>query len=289
MNSGDAFEKVKGLISDMIAKLEKEAGADATKKAYCDKELGESSKKKEEISDSIGKFSTKIEHMAAKSSQLKVQVAALESELAEMAKSQAQMDKLRQEEKVAYEESKAALEKGLQGIKQALRILNEYYSQDGQAHGASEGPASGIIGLLEIVEADFSKNLAQITTDEEAAVAEYEEASNANEIEKAAKDQDAKYKSKESKGLDATSAELASDRTGAKAELDAVSEYLSRIEKECIAKPEPYEARKAHRESEIAGLREALQSLESETAFVQRRVVRRTLRGNGQAALATRE
>merc|ERR1719422_2746907 len=279
MNSGDAFEKVKGLISDMIAKLEKEAGADATKKAYCDKELGESNEKKEEVSDSIGKLSTKIEHMAAKSSQLKVQVAALQSELAEMAKSQAQMDKLRQEEKVAYEESKAELEKGLTGIKQALRILNEYYSQDGQAHGTSEGAASGIIGLLEIVEADFSKNLAQITADEEAAAAEYEQTSKANEIEKTAKDQDVKYKIKESKGLDKSSAELSSDRTGMQAELDAVSEYLSRIEAECIAKAQTYEARKAHRESELAGLKEALQILESETALMQRQVVRRRFLG----------
>merc|ERR1719422_1448863 len=139
MNSGDAFEKVKGLISDMIAKLEKAAGADATKKAYCDKELAESNEKKSDKSDEISKLTTKIEQMAAKSSQLKEQVAALESELSNLAKSQAQMDKLRREEQAVYADSKAELEKGLTGIKQAIKVLNEYYAQDGKAHEASEG------------------------------------------------------------------------------------------------------------------------------------------------------
>merc|ERR1719461_778900 len=165
------------------------------------------------------------------------------------------MDTIRQEEKTSFEESKAELDKGVAGVKQPLKILNEYYAQEGKAHGASDGAAGGIISLLEVVEADFSKNLAQITADEEAAAAEYEQTSRANEIEKTAKDQDVKYKIKESKGLDKSSAELSSDRTGVQAELDAVSEYLSKIEGECIAKAETYEARKARRESEIAGLK----------------------------------
>merc|ERR1719429_1065165 len=98
-------------------------------------------------------------------------------------------------------------------------------------------------------------------------------------LKKTAKDQDVKYKTKESKSLDKSSAELSSDRTGVQAELDAVSEYLTKIEGECIAKAETYETRKAHRESEIAGLKEALQILESETALMQRKVVRRRFRG----------
>merc|ERR1719422_2239639 len=189
------------------------------------------------------------------------------------------MDTIRQEEKTSFEESKAELDKGLAGVKQALKILSDYYAQDGKSHGASEGAAGGIIGLLEVVEADFAKNLALITADEEAAAAEYDEETKANEIDKTAKDQDVKYKVKESKHLDKSSAELSSDRTGVQAELDAVSEYLSKIEGECIAKAETYEARKARRESELAGLKEALQILESETALMQRQVVRRRFRG----------
>jgi chromosome segregation ATPase len=279
MHSTGAFEKVKGLISDMISKLEKEAGADATKKAYCDKELAESNTKKADKSDEIEGLSTKIDKMAAKSAQLKEEVAVLESGLSKLAKSQATMDQIRQEEKATYGESNAELEKGLAGIKGALKVLNEYYAKDGKAHEASEGASTGIIGLLEVIEADFSKNLAQINADEESAVAEYEAQSKENEIENTMKGQDVKYKTKESKQLDKTSAELTSDRTGVTAELEAVQEYLSRIEEECIAKAETYQARKERREAELAGLKDALQILESETAFVQRKAVHRMLRG----------
>ena len=35
----DPFVKIKGMISDMITKLEEEAANDATEKAYCDEEM----------------------------------------------------------------------------------------------------------------------------------------------------------------------------------------------------------------------------------------------------------
>jgi len=282
MQSQDPFGKIKGLISDMIAKLEAEAGADATKKAYCDKELSETNTKKSEKTTEIKKLTTRIDRQNAQSAQLKEEIAALQGGLAKLAKTQAEMDKLRSEEKEVFEKSKAELSKALTGIKLALKVLNEYYAKE-KAHAAT-GASSGIIGLLEVCEADFSKNLAQITSDEELAVSEYEQVTKDNEIEKTTKNQDVKYKAKESKYLDKFSSELSADRTGVQEELDAVLEYLSKIESECIAKAETYATRKARHEAEIAGLKEALNILESETALVQKRVRRHAFL-SGQARM----
>jgi len=279
MQSSDSFAKIKGLISEMIARLEQEAGADATKKAFCDKELAESNQKKSDKSKEIAKLSSRIGQMSAKSTQLKDEVAVLQSQLAKLAKSQADMDRIRGDEKATFAENKAELEKALTGVKAALKILTEYYAQDGKAHDAAEGAGAGIISLLEVVEADFSKNLAQITSDEEEASALHDQVSKENEIEKTTKEQDVKYKLKESKRLDKFSGELTADRTGVQEELDAVLEYLTGIEAQCTAKAETYASRKEHREAEIAGLKEALQILETETAFVQGRSQRKTLRG----------
>merc|ERR1719464_341123 len=187
MHSKDPFSKVKGLISEMIARLEQEAGADATKKAYCDKELAETNTKKEEKNSEIAKLSTRIDRMVARSAQLKNEVGAVQNQLAKLAKSQASMDKLRHEEKAVFSDSKAELEKGLTGIKMAIKILNDYYGAGDKAHEAAAGTASSIISLLEVCEADFSKNLAQITSDEDVAVGQHEQATKENEIERNAK------------------------------------------------------------------------------------------------------
>merc|ERR1712083_78759 len=243
-----------------IEKLESEASADATHKAYCDKELSESNTKKTEKTNEIKKLTTRIDRQTAQSAQLKSEVAALQGALAKLAKSQAEMDRIRKEEHDAFTSSKAELDKALTGIKLALKILNEYYAKD-HAHAAAEGASSGIIALLEVCEADFSKNLAQITSDEEQAAAEYEQVSKDNEVEKTAKVQDVRFKMKEAQRLDKFSGELIEERTGVQAELDAVNEYLNKLHGQCDETVESYADRKARRAAEIAGLKSALNTL----------------------------
>merc|ERR1719161_1609267 len=57
----DPFAKVKGLIEEMIAKLMKEAEAEASHKAYCDEEMSKTKAKKDELNADIKKLTSKID------------------------------------------------------------------------------------------------------------------------------------------------------------------------------------------------------------------------------------
>jgi len=290
----DPFAKVKGLITEMIDRLMKEAQEEASHKAYCDEEMAKNKEKKEELNAEISKLTSKIDMAKARSTQLKEEVAELQKELVDLAKLQAEMDKAREDAHAAFLEAKTDLEQGITGVQNALEVLRSFYgNEEGAAlaqqpakpvfHEKASGAGGSIIGFLEVIESDFSKNLAEETTEEESAQTEYEKMTKDNKISKTLKEQDVKYKTQEAAALDKDLAENSSDREGLETELSALMEYGAKIRDMCIAKPETYEERKARREAEIAGLKEALEILEGQAVggFIQtRKQGKKGLRGS---------
>jgi len=289
-NQADVFAKIKGLVADMIAKLEKEAEEDAAEKAYCDEEMAKTEAKKQELDDEIAKLTSKIDKAAAKSTRLKGEVKEAQATLAALAKTTAEMNKLRQEQNADYKQAKSDLELGLGGVQKALEVLREYYGgaaamiQSDSSFGAfmqqpakpakhekSSGAGGSIIGILEVCESDFSKNLAAEEAQESDSVESYESQTQENKITKVTNEQDVKYKTQEFKGLDKEITELNGDKETSGTELAAVMEYYSKIKDRCVAKPETYEERTKRRNAEIEGLKQALQILNDQTAFVQRK------------------
>merc|ERR1719409_1102488 len=258
----DPFAKIKGLIMDMIEKLSEAAEADAKKQGYCVKEMAETKSTQATKTAEIEKLSTKIDKMSTESAKLKEEVAVLQKELANLAESQSTMDKIRAEEKALYDDVSVELDKGLTGIKKALKVLRDYYAKgDSTASGDAGG---GIISMLEVCEADFQKDLDETVATEKMAVAIYEKTTKENEMSKLTKDQDVKYKTKEAKSLDEGVAELSGDLSGVQTELAALNDYWNKLQSECIVMPASYEETKKAREEEIAGLKDALEILETE-------------------------
>jgi len=278
LSGASPFSKVKSMLDSMIDKLQKEAESAATKKDYCDKEMGETTSNLDDKELQIERLTTQLEVMSAASKTLRSEVGGLQKQLGEMAGTQAEMNKLRMEEKTTYNENRPVLEQGLEGIKSALTVLRDYYAQDKDSSSGS-GAATGIIGMLEVVESDFSKGIAAMISSEESAASEYATATNENKVAAATKRQDVKYKTAEYVSLDKSISESQSDRSGVNSELAAVQQYFAGIKKECVAAPSSYEERKKRRESELGGLKEALESMGEASSFLQTGSQHRTLRG----------
>merc|ERR1719426_494318 len=191
----DPFAKIKGLISEMIEKLEAEAAKEAAHKAFCDKEMSETKAKKEDKETELDDLSTKIDKATSKIAKLKEEVATLETELGEIAAAQKKATELRMEQAAAWAAAKADYEEGLEGVGMALQVLRDYYAekdesaeeflqgrmgQGARKHSKATGASTGIIGMLEVVESDFSKLLAEGNAAEAMAVEEYEKLSQDN-------------------------------------------------------------------------------------------------------------
>eukprot|EP00929_Paragymnodinium_shiwhaense_P121158 TRINITY_DN932_c0_g3_i1.p1 TRINITY_DN932_c0_g3~~TRINITY_DN932_c0_g3_i1.p1 ORF type:complete len:709 (+),score=307.22 TRINITY_DN932_c0_g3_i1:70-2196(+) len=292
--SDDPFVKVKQMIQDMITKLQAEASSETNEKAYCDGEMAKTEEKKAELNHEAEKLTSKIDQASSRSASLKADVKELQAELATLAKEYSENEAWRQEAHADYVTAKSDLEQGLSGVRKALVVLRDYYAQeDGVSliqqpempeHNKASGSGNSIIGILETVESDFAENLAKEETEEATAAESHEKWVMEYKLNKAKMEQDVKYKGQESTSLDKSISELNSDLQTADSELSAVMEYYGSLKERCIAKPETYEERKARREAEVEGLKEALNILEGEAIFTQRPGAgRRHLRGTDSA------
>jgi hypothetical protein len=284
MGSGDVFAKVRSMITEMIDKLVAEAAEEADHKAWCDKETQETQEKIDYHTRKVDKLGAKIDKAVAQIAQLTETIADLQKAVAESHKLQANMDQIRSEEKEAFKVMKKDFTDGIEGLTMALQILREYYAKEPEAeallqtkkavvrqptdpavHARSEDAATGIIGLLEVAESDFTKMLADAEVEEATSAKAYEKVSHEQAVDTAIKEADIKYSVKEKAGLEKSVAELKDDKEGEQAELDAVTEYFARVRPGCTTKPMTYEERKTRRENEISGLKEALSILEAES------------------------
>merc|ERR1719359_1898630 len=186
---------------------------------------------------------------------------------------------VRQKEKAAFMVVENDLSESQEACAAATEVLREYYegaslvqvSSKAQAKSEvdAEGDGSGILGVLEVAESDFAKGLAEARTVEQQAQSEYDQMAQDSKMLKMTKEMEIKGKQSEIKSLETTSTDLSSDKEGLTGELDAVLAYLDKLKPQCETKVPTYAERKAAREQEIEGLKDALGILEGSAVFLQ--------------------
>jgi len=154
-------------------------------------------------------------------------------------------------------------------------VLKEYYSSQALIQVSKNGPAfaqvkgdaaSTIVSILETAAEDFSRMATQVETNEQENKDTYKRLIDDNKSAKAAKTEQVRAAESEIKSLNVALQGDGEDLKMVTKELDAVMGYLEKLKPQCETKAMTYEEKRAKRQQEIEGLKEALSILDAPSA-----------------------
>merc|ERR1719443_1968259 len=139
------FDKVRGLITDMITKLVNEANADATQKQFCDEEMAKSKDVQDDKTMTLDKLQSRLDKAATTKAKLEQSITELEAEIAKLDSGTAEATKLRTEEHATYLKASADYKQATEAVSAAIGVLKEYYASVSllQTKTAKAAPALG--------------------------------------------------------------------------------------------------------------------------------------------------
>jgi len=279
----DHFVKVRGMIKDLVAKLEADASAEADQKAWCDEEMEKSTSKRDEnIGNMEGDLASKSSAEAT-IARLEEEIATLTQEVADLTKALSEATQLRATEKKENLRVIADATAGLAGVTKAMKILKEFYDNaliqtsykppKGDASGNTVGDlapdsfsgdfsgnqdaAVGIIGQLDVIKSDFEGTIDATKQAETDAEDEFNTYKGDTESDIDSKTADIKTKSGE---VDSTNGDLAEFKddlhTHTVLKADALAE-LAKLQPACVDTGSDYAEKVARREQEIESLKNA--------------------------------
>merc|ERR1719420_323269 len=284
----DHFVKVRTMIKDLIAKLEADAEAEASQKAFCDEEMEQATTARDEAIGSVEESTAAIDEAESKIAKLTEEIATLSKEIGDLRKSLFEATELRAKEKAENEKTLADSEAGLEAVKNAISVLKDFYDNafvqvqfvpknagrdgktvadlapggpSGEYHG-NQDAAKGIFGLLEVIQSDFERTIETVTKEEEDAQAEFEayEKETNDSIEEKGKSK--KDKETEKEDTEADLVGFKEDLKTAQEKLADAKEELEKLKPLCVDTGMSWKERRARQKQEIEALKQALAILE---------------------------
>lgn len=291
-NSADPFAKVRGVIKDLIERLEDDAEAEAEQKSFCDTEMKSAITKRDAQSLKMEGEQATLAAERAEVKELEAENKKLQQEIAELNLGIRDANELRVKEKAGNEKTISMSKAGKEAVEKALEVLSSMYSasalvqnkaqykppksgRDGQtvadmAPGSSDqgdyegnkAQGGGIIALCEVIVSDFERTVEQTEDDEEEAVSAFKD------FERDSKKSisDKKNEKKNNNGDIASSTDAITEAKDLLMEAmeskKGAEKELQKLKPMCVDQPETYEQRVRKREEEIAALKSAMKSLD---------------------------
>jgi len=289
------FDKVVGMVDDMVGLLKKEQVDDDKKKAYCAKESNKAEDDKKALTRSESDLKKTMEDEKETVASLVEDIAALEDGIRALDKAVAEATANRKEENSAYDEALAANNAALQIIDIAKNRMQKFYNpalykappsttqavfiQEDEspsfvqikahrqapppppgvqgAYKKKGGESSGVIAMMDVLINDLKKENTEMEHDEKEAQGEYEKFM-ADSADKRAIDAKA-VAEKEAARADTTAKmqKHKEELKGTVAELYANMEYSMSLHQECDWLVQNYGVRKSARADESDALTKA--------------------------------
>jgi len=260
------FEKVIGMIEDMIAKLKQAASVEAEHKVWCDGQLKANKLKRNKKTGTVDKLVAQIEGFEASIVDMGERIKELSAEQAELAKKMAEATELRKADKTQNLATIADSKAGFVAVGKALVILREYYSSQASLlqqvpemaeYKGQQNAKTGVIGMLEVIQTDFSRLRADTEAAENAAASEYDTLMKDSMASKKQKHEQEFKLSLDKDQTEYENGETKKDLSATEEELARATKYYEYLKPTCLEVHVNWGDRVAKRKDEIAALKEA--------------------------------
>eukprot|EP00448_Togula_jolla_P000623 CAMPEP_0170598508 /NCGR_PEP_ID=MMETSP0224-20130122/16289_1 /TAXON_ID=285029 /ORGANISM="Togula jolla, Strain CCCM 725" /LENGTH=697 /DNA_ID=CAMNT_0010923073 /DNA_START=44 /DNA_END=2137 /DNA_ORIENTATION=- len=278
---GDSpFAKVIDMIEGLLARLKEEAASEADHKSFCDTELQKNKLARDKHSSRVAQLLAEVDEKKANIEGMAKDLAVLAEEQAELRKVLGEATEIRSKEKASNLEAIKDAQVAQVAVKQAVVILKEFYAKQGEsllqskskqvpemeAYSGMQGKEGGVVGMLEVIQSDFSRLEADTQAAENQAASQFAEFSKTAEADLKSK-HDAEFKlSLKKDQAEFEHEQLVKDRDATQTQLDTATAYYEELKPQCLTVHVTFEERVQRREEEIEALHQAYRILNGEAA-----------------------
>eukprot|EP00933_Yihiella_yeosuensis_P040583 TRINITY_DN348_c0_g1_i1.p1 TRINITY_DN348_c0_g1~~TRINITY_DN348_c0_g1_i1.p1 ORF type:complete len:681 (+),score=233.88 TRINITY_DN348_c0_g1_i1:161-2044(+) len=282
-----ALSSIKDMLQALVTRLQEQSREDETKKGWCDGELAANGQTRTQKTGLVDELTSDIALLQSSIEQLNEDVKGLTSEVSESKKALSEALEFRNKEKaknvVVLKEAKEAQD----AVTSAMTVLKDFYSSAAKAtafiqtdqkkkssalkahqpeifdsaYTGMGGQSGGVVGMLEVIAADFARLESDTSSAEETSQNSYKKLEAETKVDVSGKETDIKHftaKATEQKSdVDNKQVEL----EGAQKELDAAMKYFGELKSQCLNAEEDFKKETERREEEIQSLKEALEML----------------------------